>query len=665
MEIQSNNTFAYEEYKFRKSLEEFGATGVDIARVYGKTTFASQFFSGLATLSALMVGGWIFIKNGGAAQNIGDLTAMITAIGTIINPLNSLIDFSQRYQESAIKFNMIRDYLNIPKEMEDKKNAKETAKTDNEIKMDNLSFGFDPQKKILKNINLDIKPGEHVALVGPAGCGKSTLSLLVNRMMKASLGELKLNDVNIVDVKLSSLRKTIGYVAQAKTNAPILYGGTLIDNIVYPLKRKDKNSSGEEKEWLELESIGIKNLEELQNEILEIIKDVALYEDVYNFGLCNMTLLEALTYKDSLFKIKDPEAIRTEILKGRKKLKEKMTGEYKDLIEFFDEEKFMNYSNIMENIIFTSAEPFLKDAKSYEILKKVLLPVCKEGEIYETIFEIGCKTALELGDICKKVKSDDSQLIRKLGIPQQAMRQFVMISEKIKSEGKEKINKVLPPPAIDQIYRLGFEYSLSHGMDIPVDDALKSRILKARKLFKERLTPELKDKITFYEKDNYIDGATIRDNLIMGKINTVVNGAEERISSLLKEVITEVSLEDEIITLGLLMDIGERGAKLSGGQAQKTAITRVLLKKPSILILDEATSALDNASQQKINDMLLKRFKDKTVITIAHRLDTIKDYDRIVVLKAGEIIETGSFDELLEKKGLFFELWETLFAQRR
>ncbi len=112
------------------------------------------------------------------------------------------------------------------------------------------------------------------------------------------------------------------------------------------------------------------------------------------------------------------------------------------------------------------------------------------------------------------------------------------------------------------------------------------------------------------------------------------------------------------------MDVGERGSRLSGGQAQKTAISRVLLKKPDVLILDEATSALDNASQHQIGIMLEKRFKDKNVFTIAHRLDTIKEYDRILVLRAGEIVETGSFQELIEQKGLFHELWKTLSTEK-
>ncbi len=107
--------------------------------------------------------------------------------------------------------------------------------------------------------------------------------------------------------------------------------------------------------------------------------------------------------------------------------------------------------------------------------------------------------------------------------------------------------------------------------------------------------------------------------------------------------------------------VGERGVKLSGGQRQRIAIARAILKNAPILILDEATSSLDSQTEQEIqksiNTMLDKN--NATVIAIAHRLSTIKHLDRIIVIKNGEIVEDGSFSDLLAKKdGQFKEMWE-------
>lgn len=103
--------------------------------------------------------------------------------------------------------------------------------------------------------------------------------------------------------------------------------------------------------------------------------------------------------------------------------------------------------------------------------------------------------------------------------------------------------------------------------------------------------------------------------------------------------------------------LGDRGTKLSGGQRQRIAIARAILKESQILILDEATSALDTESEVLIQKALQKIMKGRTVVAIAHRLSTIADMDRIIVMQDGEVVEDGSHEELLKKKGRYFELW--------
>tara|TARA_B100001778_G_C18604450_1_gene639049 strand:+ start:25 stop:915 length:891 start_codon:yes stop_codon:yes gene_type:complete len=103
--------------------------------------------------------------------------------------------------------------------------------------------------------------------------------------------------------------------------------------------------------------------------------------------------------------------------------------------------------------------------------------------------------------------------------------------------------------------------------------------------------------------------------------------------------------------------LGDRGTKLSGGQRQRIAIARAVLKQAQILVLDEATSALDTESEMLIQKALHEVMEGRTVVAIAHRLSTISDMDRIIVLDKGEIVEDGSHQELLNKKGRYYELW--------
>jgi ATP-binding cassette subfamily B protein len=113
---------------------------------------------------------------------------------------------------------------------------------------------------------------------------------------------------------------------------------------------------------------------------------------------------------------------------------------------------------------------------------------------------------------------------------------------------------------------------------------------------------------------------------------------------------------------GLATQVGARGLKLSGGEKQRIAIARVILKNPSILLFDEATSSLDAMTERQVQKNLEQIATDRTTIVIAHRLSTIKEADKILVIRDGEIVEQGHFSTLIESSVLFKSLWD---AQQR
>lgn len=143
---------------------------------------------------------------------------------------------------------------------------------------------------------------------------------------------------------------------------------------------------------------------------------------------------------------------------------------------------------------------------------------------------------------------------------------------------------------------------------------------------------------------------TIRDN--------ITYGSEEITEERLQQVIRATHLEDVIDRFpgGLNTRISEHGANLSGGQRQRISIARAFVRDPRILVLDEATSALDLASEKQIQSALQELTKGRTTLIVAHRLSTIRNADRIAVIGQGGLLECGSYQELMEKKGAFYQL---------
>ena len=162
----------------------------------------------------------------------------------------------------------------------------------------------------------------------------------------------------------------------------------------------------------------------------------------------------------------------------------------------------------------------------------------------------------------------------------------------------------------------------------------------------------LRENIGVVAQDVYLFSGSVKENIVYGK----KNASDEEII----EAAKLAGAHEFILSLpdGYDTYVGERGVKLSGGQKQRISIARVFLKNPPILILDEATSALDNESERLVQASLEKLAKGRTTFTIAHRLTTIKNADRILVLTENGIEESGSHKELIEKNGIYAELYK-------
>ncbi len=178
----------------------------------------------------------------------------------------------------------------------------------------------------------------------------------------------------------------------------------------------------------------------------------------------------------------------------------------------------------------------------------------------------------------------------------------------------------------------------------------QGRVLLDGVPFDELDMQSYRHRLAVVPQNTVLFSGSIRENITYGLSHVT--------EAQLREVVQMANLQDVIAQMpnGLDTAIGEHGGKLSGGQRQRIAIARALIRNPDIILLDEATSALDNKSEFRVQEAIRKLIKGRTTFIVAHRLSTIRDADRIVVMREGSCVEAGTFQELMERQGEFYQL---------
>jgi len=169
---------------------------------------------------------------------------------------------------------------------------------------------------------------------------------------------------------------------------------------------------------------------------------------------------------------------------------------------------------------------------------------------------------------------------------------------------------------------------------------------------------QLEDAVGYVSQDIFLFSGSVRENILLGVENGALARVEEaaRIAQLLPAI--------ESFGAGFDTIIGERGVRLSGGQKQRAALARALIKNPPILILDDAFSSVDVETEEEILRELKKFMRGRTTLLISHRISTVRDADRIIYLRGGEIVEQGTHDELLAQRGAYFSLYRRQSLER-
>jgi len=235
---------------------------------------------------------------------------------------------------------------------------------------------------------------------------------------------------------------------------------------------------------------------------------------------------------------------------------------------------------------------------------------------------------------------------------------------------------VEPGKSLAVLGRTGSGKSTIANLIVRMYDVTGGRILVDDNLIESLSLQGLRENIGYVPQDVFLFSDTIANNIAFGLTlnrerekgrngETEMNGVpvppfSDSLTPLIEEAARDAVIYDNIITFpkGFETMIGERGIMLSGGQKQRVSIARALIKNPKILVFDDCLSAVDTHTEELILNNLKKHIAGRTSVIISHRVSSVKHADKIIVLDNGRIVESGTNDSLIEKKGVYFELYE-------
>jgi len=373
--------------------------------------------------------------------------------------------------------------------------------------------------------------------------------------------------------------------------------------------------------------------------MISILQQTGIFADVLRFGL--NTILTHDKHKD----------LTSTIIRVRQNFQRDFGEELSDYVEFFNEDKYLYHSSISDNLTFgtPNTEAF---ADMGLIKNEYFLNFLKESDLTRPLLSLGSELSKQTVDILGNLPPD-KVFFEQSPINPEELDEYKSLVQRLKKKKLHQLSAQDSGMLMEQALRF---IPGKHKM-VALPQILERLILEGRALFKEKISKDDPEAFSFYDMSSYIFSQTILNNIFFGKPTTALPQAQEKINQSIIQLLIEEDLLETIIEIGLQFQVGSKGDKLSGGQRQKLAIARAFIKTPKMLIMDESTSALDNKSQARIQNLLDSRWKGKsTLISVIHRLDTIKNYDRIAVMKAGKIGEMGTYDELIAKKGMLYEL---------
>lgn len=564
----------------------------------------------------------------------GNVIQFLLVMQLFADPVQRIAGFLLKWRMSHESLQRVRELWSESQAFEDPEMTQPASAT---LRLEPSDFQFNQVDvttpsgtRILHGIQAHLLARRHAGIVGTAGCGKSTLLQLMMRGVAPSAGQVLLDNRDIATWDMRQLARSVGFVDQH----PVIFAASIRDNILLSLRRPSAHTcevGGELVDvspWEHVTSPG-----EVDERILDVARQLDFEADLFQKGL-NSVLADSSSCP----------TLRARILELRQAVRNCLQPADSPLIIRFHRDAYCREATLGENLLGFNSNwptPFRRPERSR------LFDCLEEAGLLDEILALGSRRLQE-----------ERQLAAKLSLTAKRLRELLRTSclhaELAAGENLARLRH-LDWESKATLVQLAFESPAAFAAEQASHTDWGRRVVGARQsLLEDAPIPPAG---AYWPSDaGYEARLTLRENLLFGRINEQVFRASKEIDRLLYSVLRDADVLDEVLVVGLDYQVGEGGNRLSGGQRQKVALARVLLKRPAMLLLDEATSNLDEISQRRVTDLLKQEFAGHTVVAVSHRLSTVRDCEQILVLDQGLLVQRGTYESLAATQGLFQQL---------
>jgi putative ABC transport system ATP-binding protein len=650
VEIHSNDTSNFERSDIASRLGNIFLIRFDIYQRKFFVKFLNNLLAQITPFLFYSIGGYLAIKG---RLDLGALFAVIAAYKDLPGPIKELIDWEQQRNDVQIKYEQVVEQFQ-PGGMLDpavqavgKKNGEPLQ---GDIVVSHLGLEDDSGTQLLQGVNFTVPADAHTAVVGVGGSGKEALSLILAGLLRPTAGSVSIGGQDLASLPQSVTGRRIGYVSSSAYLFPV----SVYDNIVYGLCHYPREDLEEDEErrrirsearrsgnsvldrdadWIDYEAVGVAEARELLGKLFDTLQKVDIAEDVYGFGLRGTV---------------DPKArpdLAEGILRARTALRDKLEEpDLAGLVESFDFEKYNRNATLAENILFgtpVGADFEIEALADNAYMREVL----RDAGLEDKLLETGVSIAGTMIELFADLPPGHPFFEQFSFIDADDLPDFQSLVQRAQNVGA----KNLDPAEQRRLFQLPFRYiEARHRLDL-IDEDMEARLLDARRRFVENFPEQYAGSVDFYDREAYNASASLQDNILFGRIMHGQARAEERIGAVMTEVLQSLGLRDAVLEVGLGYNVGLGGKRLTATQRQKLAMARALLKQPDLLIVDEATAAMDGRSQALVLNNVLELRADRGLIWFLHRARDAEQFQKVLVMKEGRVVEQGTFSDLSEK----------------